>query len=451
MNLSVPLRLLVTCLLIPLPFIIQAQQTDTSEPFTLETCIQYALKNQPYVQQSRIGEEVALRENQVRLADWLPQATVTSNLTHYLRLPTSVFPDFENPESGQKRIVQVGVVNNSNALFQVNQTIFSNEVRLAARTASQYRLQAEQNTTATKIDAVVNVSKAFYDLLITRDQLDILNEDIVRLEKNVRDATNLYKSGITDNIDYKRATIQLNSARAQRKVTTENIPYKYAVLKQLIGYPNERELEIEYDTARLRDEVILDTLQTVNYNERVEFRRVETQLSLQEAGANYYRWGFLPTVSAFANYNFVYLNDEFQNLYDRSFPQSQLGLQVVMPLFQGLRRMRNVQIAELQLESLQLDRVNLRNQISTEFSQAMATYKGALSEWQTLEENERLAREVYNTVKLQYDEGVKTYLEVIVAETDLRSAQLNARNALLQALASKLDVQRATGTIPVNE
>ncbi|SMB99382.1 hypothetical protein SAMN00120144_0166 [Hymenobacter roseosalivarius DSM 11622] len=53
-------------------------------------------------------------------------------------------------------------------------------------------------------------------------------------------------------------------------------------------------------------------------------------------------------------------------------------------------------------------------------------------------------------MKLQYDEGIKTYLEVIVAETDLRTSQLNYYNSLFAVLASKLDVERALGTIALN-
>ena len=60
-----------------------------------------------------------------------------------------------------------------------------------------------------------------------------------------------------------------------------------------------------------------------------------------------------------------------------------------------------------------------------------------------------LAQDVYRILKLQYDEGVKTYLDLITAETDLRTSELNYYNALYRVLASKLDLQRAQGLIPV--
>jgi outer membrane protein TolC len=48
---------------------------------------------------------------------------------------------------------------------------------------------------------------------------------------------------------------------------------------------------------------------------------------------------------------------------------------------------------------------------------------------------------------LQYRSGVKTYLEVITANTDLFSAQINYANAAFQVLSNKIDVERALGTL----
>ena len=73
--------------------------------------------------------------------------------------------------------------------------------------------------------------------------------------------------------------------------------------------------------------------------------------------------------------------------------------------------------------------------------------EGNLNDYYMLKENLELARDVYNTIQLQYRSGIKAYLDVITAETSLRSAQSNYANALYQVLSSKLDVQKALGTI----
>jgi outer membrane protein TolC len=64
-----------------------------------------------------------------------------------------------------------------------------------------------------------------------------------------------------------------------------------------------------------------------------------------------------------------------------------------------------------------------------------------------LKENLSLASEVYDVIQMQYRSGVKAYLDVITAESDLRTAQINYYNALYQVLASKIDVMQSLGNI----
>jgi outer membrane protein TolC len=90
---------------------------------------------------------------------------------------------------------------------------------------------------------------------------------------------------------------------------------------------------------------------------------------------------------------------------------------------------------------------SLRSQIRTEYAQALAAYKSNLTNYDALKENLELATDVYNVVRLQYQQGIKTYLDVIVAESDLRTSQINLYSALYQLLESRVDVQKALGTL----
>ena len=83
--------------------------------------------------------------------------------------------------------------------------------------------------------------------------------------------------------------------------------------------------------------------------------------------------------------------------------------------------------------------------MNSEYASALANYKGNLTNLLAQKENVDLAREVYDVIQLQYKSGIKTYLEVVTSETDLRLARINYYNSLYQVLASKIDVQKALG------
>ncbi len=115
--------------------------------------------------------------------------------------------------------------------------------------------------------------------------------------------------------------------------------------------------------------------------------------------------------------------------------------------------MRTQQIKKSQLleKRIDLDLENTKNQINTQYELALATYKSNLNDWKTSNANVEISKQVYNTIKLQYDEGIKSYLDLMTAETDLNTSQLNYLNSLYSLLSAKLDVQQALGTITLTQ
>ena len=425
-------------------FVLSQSKTDSLlQKATLADCIQYALKNQPLVRQATIDQEITENDIKTRLADWYPQLNFSYAIQHFLELPTNFIPD----ANGVKRAVRFGQKNTSSVGVTLAQSIFNPDLLLANRTVRDVRSQAAQTTTSNKINVVVEVSKAYYDVLLTMKQAEVLNENIVRLERSLQDAYNQYQGGIVDKIDYKRAQISLNNTRADQKRTRDLADAKFVYLKQVMGYPTNQTIDVVYDSLQMESDVFMDTLQRVQYGNRIESQLLQTQQNLLQANLRYTKWSYLPTVGATGSYTPTFQNDQLSNLYNSAYPSSFIGMQVTLPIFQGNKRNYRIREANLQLTRLKWDVTALNNQIDSEYASALAAYKGSLAQWRALKENLVLAEDVYNTLRLQYAAGIKTYLDVVIAETDLRTAQLNYLNALYEVLSGKLDMQKALGTI----
>lgn len=416
----------------------KAQQKDSIlSDATLNQCVQYALVHQPTVNQSLTDEQIVNAEIKTRLADWYPQLNFDYSLQHYFKVPRT---------SGGTATL-LGTKNYSTAYFSVTQNIFNPDALLASKTANNIRSQAKQFTANNKVYVVLNVSKAFYDVLLSMQQINLVDQDITRLDRSVKDAFNQYKAGIVDKTDYKRAQISLNNSQAEKKQYSEALNAKFSVLKLLMGYPQDSSLNIVYDSLQLQSEIYIDTVQQVNYTNRIEYKILQTQQSLLQANLKYYKWSFIPTLSAFGDYDFTYANNDFSKLYNRDYPSSYIGLTLNFPIFQGGKRTWQIRSANLQIDRLQYNFISLRDSIQSEYAQAVANYKSSLNDYYVQQDNVDLANDVYNTINLQYKAGVKTYLEVIVAESDLRNTQVNYLNALYEVLISKLDVEKALGTL----
>lgn len=415
-----------------------AQNDSLLQIATLENVVQYALQHQPLLQQSSIDEQITEQTIKSKLSDWYPQVNFGYNYQRNFQLQQTVFAG---------NTVKIGVNNTSSLQLNATQNIFNRDVLLASRTAEDVRKSVRQTTASNKIDVAVTATKAFYDVLATTQQIKVAAETITRLERSLKDATAQYNVGVADKTDYKRAAIALNNAKASKAANEDLLKAKLEYLKTVIGYPTGSELNIVYDSLAMEKEIYTDTLQTIDYTKRIEYQQLTTQKKLQEANLKYNRWSYIPTLSAFGAYNLNYFNNSFSKLYSNAAPNSYAGLNLAFPIFQGFKRTADIKQAELQVTRIDWDIISFQKNISAEYAQALAAYKANFENYKALKENVQLAQEVYDVIQLQYKSGIKTYLEVITSETDLRSAQINYYNALYQVLASKTDVQKALGQI----
>ena len=444
-------RYLASLILIFLDFfVLKAQNQDIVFPdsISIEQCISYALKYQPSVRQLSIDEAIADQNVKISLSDWLPKVNANATYQDYLKQPVAFFPSQTVPP-GPEVEVATGLKYNSSILFSASQNIFTNDLYFAGKSARSYRQQVKQTTKKGLIQLVVDVSKAFYDVLLSEQMLNIINEDIDRLSVSLKNAEALYKNGTTDKIDFNRAIIALNNAKSQKITTANSIISKKRILKQLMNYPDNKPLDLKYNFSAMKGDILIDTLQTLNYSDRIEYQLLQTNMKLQKLALNYNRLSFLPSLSGYANYNIIFQNGNYSSLYDQSYPNSSIGLTLSWPILEGTKKWHNIKKSKYAYERLALDTLNLKNAMNTDYIQAISEYKSNLSAYNFTVENIKIARDVYNTVMFQYNQGIKPYIDVIISETDLLTAQLNNLSSLILLMFSKIDVQQATGKISV--
>jgi outer membrane protein TolC len=187
----------------------------------------------------------------------------------------------------------------------------------------------------------------------------------------------------------------------------------------------------------------------LQFEKRIEFQQLQTSKKLQHQLTDYYRLAWLPTASIFYNYFYEYESNTGSQLFANAYPYSYLGLSLSMPIFTGFSRVKSVQRAKLQEQLLDLDEVNLKSEIYSEYTAALANYKSNLYSFYELRDNVTMATDVYKVVSLQYRQGTVAYLNVITAESNLITSQIGYINALFQLLSSKIDLEKSMGIISV--
>lgn len=423
----------------------EALPGDTSQSLTLDQCIAYALKNQPAIRQSVIGVSIAHATNAINLAGWLPQVNAVGNVTHYITQPTT----FVTNSSGQVTPEKTAVVNSVIPELTATQNIFSPQLLYAAKSAPLYIKQAQQVTDSAEIDLVSNVSRAFYNLLQTLQEINVLKEDTARLNKNASDTYHQWKSGVSDETNYDEAIISLNNSLAQLRQQQENIVPQYATLKQLMGFPPAGQFNVGFDSTRMVDEIAFDTTEQLQFEKRIEVQQLKTSQDIAQRQTDYYRLAWLPTVSAFYDYDYEFENNSTADLFKTSYPYSIIGLSLNIPIFTGFSRVQNVRRSRMLQEQLNWTEAGLKSAIYSDYSNSLAVYKYNLYNLKMLKDNQDLAKRVYGIVVLQFNQGIIPYLNVITAESNLITAEIGYTNALFTLLSSKIDLERSMGDITV--
>jgi len=443
------LLVILIAFLLNIPVLTHAQTTkpaDSTSSFTLNQCIDYALQNQPTLNQSLINIDIARTTNKINLGAWLPQVNLGGSLTHYIQLP---FALYQNPVPGEPPIpTRSGIYDVATPGITATENLFNPQLIYAAKSASLYVKQSRQAADSTQIFLISAVSKAFYNLLLTMEQITVLKEDTARLGRSVTDTYNQYVGGIVDKTDYEEAIITLNNSKAQLKQQVENVSPQYSTLKQVMGFPPTKQFNLVFDTAQMMKELSFDTTTVLKYENRIEYQQLQTQKALQHELTSYYELSFLPTVSVFYDYIDEFENNNFSDLFNTSYPYSYIGLSVNIPLFTGFSRIESIHKSKLQQQILDYSETNLESVIYTQYTTALANYKSNLYNCTLLKDNEVKATDVYSIVSLQYKQGIVPYLNMIVAESNLISAEIGYVNAIFQLQSSKIDLEKALGTIP---
>lgn len=199
-----------------------------------------------------------------------------------------------------------------------------------------------------------------------------------------------------------------------------------------------------------------------NYNNRIEFSTLETQQALAGLDLANRRAGAYPRLLATAAYGFSGSAKEAGDLFAFRGPDSRasngfpnqnwfgfgnVGLSLQIPVFDGFRRKYVVQQARIQQQTIERGFETLRQSIDLQDAQSRTTLINALDVLDNQKANLELAADVARVSRIKFQEGVGSNLEVVTAETELRSAQTNYYAALYDVLVAKVDRDKATGEL----
>lgn len=430
-----------------------AQQPPGSKTyqFTLKECIDFAIQNQDSVKNARLDIESANYKVKETIGLGLPQISGTARLQDYLKIPTSLLPgEFFGQPAGTFIPVRFGVKYQGTTALDVNQLIFDGSYIVGLKAAKTYKELSQRNFSRTKISTTVSVTKAYYQVLVSAEQLKLLNANEAQLKQQLTETKAQNKQGFVEKIDVDRLSVQYNNLVTNKENTIRSLALNYQVLKFQIGMPVNDNLIIKDKIENVKLDTASTTIlekDTSAYKNRVEFGLLETQTKLYELDLKRIKSQYLPSLSAFGQTAYAFQSQNFSQLIDQRFPTTYIGLQMNVPIFSGFQRLNQVRQAKITVLKSKNTQNLLKNGIQVEIDQARILYLNGLKSLASQNENMALAKEVLRVSKVKYQQGVGSSIEVTQAQTEVDSAINNYINALYDVLVSKVDLDKAYGRI----
>lgn len=424
-------------------------QTKTKNEFSIAQCIEYANKNNLQVKNALLAIKSQEAINKEVTASAFPTLSANIGSMDYLKLPVSLLPGeiFGQP-AGSYIPVKFGTKYNANASLQLQQLLFDGQVFVALQ-ARRTTIAMQQKTAEVTEEMIkTNIHKIYYQLVVSKTQIGLLDANIERLQKLEHDSKELYKNGFVEKLDLDKIAVQIANLQTEKLKAVNGIELGYIGLKTLMGMPVA-------DTLILTDKISEDQIKTdiatnqdYQYTDRKEFQAVSLGKKLNEYNIKRYQLSYLPTVSMSGAYTKNAQRNQFTFFKGGDwFTTSFIGINISTPIFDGFARKARITKAKIDLQQTENQLQNLRLTIDAEVTQAKMNFATAINTLDYQKKNMQLAESVYAQTKKKYEIGTGSNMEITGAQTDLVTAQTNYIAALYGAIIARVDYLKATGKL----
>jgi outer membrane protein TolC len=303
----------------------------------------------------------------------------------------------------------------------------------------------------TKQDVALNVSKAYLLSLTLQKNITLMNSNISLLEKSLNDVKMLNKEGFAEKLDVQRLEFSLTNLKVQRDKLILASSASMNLLKIQLGMPIQNPIVLADDLETL-DKSIPAGNDAFDIKNRIEYQLMNQTLSISFLEEKRFKVGRFPTLVGFLQHQQTTQRPEF-NFFQSNLtpnnnwvPSTALGLNLSLTLFDGLRSRAGAAEVRLRRNKTINDMKTFQNAAAMEYEIALKTYQTQLEMVAVQKQNVQLADNIYKNTVFKYKEGVGSALELLQAETDLKTGQANYLNALYDLVMAKLDLKKALGS-----
>lgn len=400
---------------------IQAQEHP--EAWDLASCIDYAMKHNISLQQSRMTTESSLIDVKTAKAALFPN------------LSFSTSHNFVN-----RPLIEDGSVkeNSYNGNYGLNSSWTLYNGGKNTKTIEQQKLNsriAELNTNQSADNIEISITQLYVQILYANESVKINESTLETSEAQVNRAKELLAVGYIAQSDYAQLEAQYSNDKYSLVSSQAALQNYKLQLKQLLELDGEEEINVLY--PNVDNEKVLQLLpgKAEIYNTalaiRPEIEAGKLNVEASDLSIDIARAGYLPTLSLSAGIGTNHTSgsdftfgEQVKNGWNNS-----IGLTLSVPIFNNRQTKSAVQKAKLQYESSKLDLLNEQKNLYSTIESLWLDANTAQQKFMAANEKLQSSQTSYDLVNEQFSLGMKNTVELLTEKNNL----LSARQEVLQA------------------
>jgi outer membrane protein len=461
--------------------------------FTLKQAVEYGLSHVSSVRNASLDEQIAREKvNEIKSIGY-PQANASYGFNAFAVIPYQYISNFSKASiSAQNQLNgllnaygnNLNQINGSSApqyptnlptniaaddyiklqftqrysstlQASVSQLIFDGTYLMGLKAAKEYQKISQYQTEKTEKDVEDAIIKAYNLALITQENIKLIDNNILFLEKVYKDTKAVYENGFAEKLDVDRLSLRLSNLNTQKINLNKTYEIVLKALKMQMNMPVENELQLADDLTKLDTEtsaLINENNIMPNAENRVEMKTLKHALYMQDLDMKRHKVGRYPTLVGFFNFQYASNRDRF-SFYDftnvpineKYVPSALFGIQAKYTIFDGFKN--KAQMAQIKIEKEKINNTisTFKNAVALETYAAKNKLENAKAMLIEQKKNVSLAEEIFNITSIKFKEGVGSTLELTQADTELKTAQINYLNALYDVVLAKYELKKSMG------
>jgi outer membrane protein TolC len=414
--------------------------------FSLKEAVDFALQNNSISKNAARDVEIAKLQKWETTSTGLPQIKAAISYNNWLKQQISLIPaEFFGGSPGQFSEITFGTKQTMNGTVTISQKIFDGSYLVGLQAAKVYLEISENAKEKTEIELRKMVAYTYGNVLLSEENLKIVNSNITLLEKNVRDLTKVYENGLIEQESVQQLQLTLASLKSNQSYVKRLKKIAYQMFNNTLGLDLESSVELTNDLNQLIAmytslaplESILEVENVVDY--KIAFNDLkgkELLLKLEKSKA-------LPTIDAFLNGSYSGNNNQFGFLDSSQnwFGASLFGVSMKIPVFSSFGRSASTKKARLNFEKSKSLLKETSEKIKLEISRARSEYEFAVEDLDIKKEALELSGNIAQKNEIKFFEGLTTSFDLSQAQRQLYTAQQDYLQSMLNILIKRIDLE----------